>query len=129
MRYFIFEIEYNTTEDRKEVILNYMDTTLYEKATEVKDITSWILENVGRSYADYINFVTVEDDEDNIKEIYYITEDGQLDLISYDEEEKKTYTFSVNLPKEDYEILNQYDFYFEKNISEYLQQIASELRK
>ena len=129
MRYFIFEIEYNTTEDRKEFILNYMDTTLYENATEVKDITSWILENVGRSYADYINFVTVEDDEDNIKEIYYITEGGQLDLISYDEEEEKTYTFSVNLPKEDYEILKQYDFYFEKNISEYLQQIASELRK
>lgn len=129
MRYFIFEIEYNTTEDRKEVILNYMDTTLYENATEVKDITSWILENVGRSYADYINFVTVEDDEDNIKEIYYITEDGQLDLISYDEEEEKTYTFSVNLPKEDYEILNQYDFYFEKNISVFLQQTASELRK
>lgn len=129
MRYFIFEIEYNTTEDRKDFILNYMDTTLYENATEVKDITSWILENVGRSYADYINFVTVEDDEDNIKEIYYITEDGQLDLISYDEEEKKTYTFSVNLPKEDYEILNQYDFYFEKNISVFLQQTASELRK
>lgn len=129
MRYFIFEIEYNTTEDRKEFILNYMDTTLYEKATEVKDITSWILENVGRSYADYINFVTVEDDEDNIKEIYYITEDGQLDLISYDEEEEKTYTFSVNLPKEDYEILDQYGFYFEKNISDYLQEIAKELRR
>lgn len=129
MRYFIFEIEYNTTEDRKDYILNYMDTTLYENATEVKDITSWIFENVGRSYADYINFVTVEDDEDNIKEIYYITEDGQLDLISYDEEEKETYTFSVNLPKEDYEILNHYDFYFEKNISEYLQQIAREFKR
>lgn len=129
MRYFIFEIEYNTTEDRKEFILNYMDTTLYENATEVKDITAWILENVGRSYADNINFVTVEDDEDNIKEIYYITEDGQLDLISYDEEEKETYTFSVNLPKEDYEILNRYDFYFEKNISEYLQQIAREFKR
>jgi len=129
MRYFTFEIEYNTTEDRKDYILNYMDTTLYENATEVKDITAWILENVGRSYADYINFVTVEDDEDNIKEIYYITEDGQLDLISYDDEEEKTYAFSVNLPKEDYEILNQYDFYFEKNISEYLQQIAREFKR
>lgn len=128
MRYFIFEIEYNTTEDRKEFILNYMDTTLYENATEVKDITSWILENVGRSYADYVNFVTVEDDEDNVKEIYYITEDGQLDLISYDEEEEKTYTFSVKLPTADYEILKAYNFYFERNISDFLQDIAKDFR-
>lgn len=81
----------------------------------IKNMLKWIIKN--RPDGNYL----VSDMEEILTEL--------IDLVSNDEEEEKTYTFSVNLPKEDYEILNQYDFYFEKNISEYLQQIASELKR
>lgn len=80
----------------------------------IKNMLKWIIKN--RPDGNYL----VSDMETILTDF--------IDLVSNDEEEK-TYTFSVKLPKEDYEILKQYDFYFEKNISEYLQQIASALRK
>ena len=127
-KHFTFEIE-TKTDDRKNDILDYLQTHLYEKATEVKDedLLMWILENTGRSFADYINFFTTEDEDGNVTEIYYITEDGQLEYIPYDEPEEDIYTFSVCLPKKDYDILEKYGFYFQKNIEEYLHDVAIEL--
>lgn len=127
-KHFTFEIE-TKTDDRKNDILDYLQTHLYEKATEVKDedLLMWILENTGRSFADYINFFTTEDEDGNVTEVYYITEDGQLEYIPYDEPEEDIYTFSVRLPKKDYDILNKWGFYFQKNIADYLHDVAMEV--
>ena len=127
-KHFTFEIE-TKTDDRKNDILDYLQTHLYENAAEVKDedLLMWILENTGRSFADYINFFTTEDEDGNVTEIYYITEDGQLEYIPYDEPEEDIYTFSVCLPKKDYDILDKWGFYFQKNIADYLHKVAMEL--
>lgn len=76
--------------------------------------------------ADFDDIMTDEEDEDgNVTEVYYITEDGQLEYIPYDEE--KLFTFSVYLPESDYNILDKYGFYFQKNIADYLHNVAMEV--
>lgn len=37
--------------------------------------------------------------------------------------------FNVNISKKDFDLLNKYGFYFEKNIEEYLKSVADEMRK
>ena len=126
--YYKWQIEYTDERDRLEYISDYLQTTLYENAVEIckdKDLTAWIFENVGRSYADYIDFVTVENNDIGVIQIYYIDEDGSLKCD--DSIDTKKLTIEVN--RIDYELLDSYNFYFEKNINSYLHGVANEMRE
>lgn len=126
--YYKWQIDYTDDRDRLEYISDYLQTTLYENAVEVcndKELTSWIFENVGRSYADYIDFITVENDDIGVIQIYYIDEDGSLKCD--DSIDNTNLTVEVN--RIDYELLESYGFDFDKNINSYLHGIASEMRQ
>lgn len=38
-------------------------------------------------------------------------------------------TFEIEISKKDFEILNKYGFFFEKNIQEYIKDIANQVRE
>ena len=126
--YYKWQIDYTDDRDRLEYISDYLQTTLYENAVEVcndKELTSWIFENVGRSYADYIDFITVENDDIGVIQIYYIDEDGSLKC----DDSIDITNLTVEVNRIDYELLESYGFDFDKNINSYLHGVASEMRQ
>lgn len=126
--YYKWQIDYTDEKDRLEYISDYLQTTLYENAVEVcndKELTFWIFENVGRSYADYIDFITVENDDIGVIQIYYIDEDGSLKC----DDSIDTTNLTVEVNRIDYELLESYGFDFDKNINSYLHGVASEMRQ
>lgn len=126
--YYKWQIDYTDDRDGLEYISDYLQTTLYENAVEVcndKELTSWIFENVGRSYADYIDFITVENDDIGVIQIYYIDEDGSLKC----DDSIDVTNLTVEVNRIDYELLESYGFDFDKNINSYLHGVASEMRK
>lgn len=126
--YYKWQIDYTDERDRLEYISDYLQTTLYENAVEVcndKELTFWIFENVGRSYADYIDFITVENDDIGVIQIYYIDEDGSLKC----DDSIDTTNLTVEVNRIDYELLESYGFDFDKNINSYLHDVASEMRQ
>lgn len=126
--YYKWQIDYTDERDRLEYISDYLQTTLYENAVEVcndKELTFWIFENVGRSYADYIDFITVENDDIGVIQIYYIDEDGSLKC----DDSIDTTNLTVEVNRIDYELLESYGFDFDKNINSYLHGVASEMRQ
>lgn len=126
--YYKWQIDYTDERDRLEYISDYLQTTLYENAVEVcndKKLASWIFENVGRSYADYIDFITVENDDIGVIQIYYIDEDGSLKC----DDSIDTTNLTVEVNRIDYELLESYGFDFDKNINSYLHGVASEMRQ
>ena len=126
--YYKWQIDYTDDRDRLEYISDYLQTTLYENAVEVcndKELTSWIFENVGRSYADYIDFITVENDDIGVIQIYYIDEDGSLKC----DDSIDITNLTVEVNRIDYDFLESHGFDFDKNINSYLHGVASEMRQ
>ena len=126
--YYKWQIDYTDDRDRLEYISDYLQTTLYENAVEVcndKELTSWIFENVGRSYADYIDFITVENDDIGVIQIYYIDEDGSLKC----DDSIDITNLTVEVNRIDYELLESHGFDFDKNINLYLHGVANEMRE
>ena len=126
--YYKWQIEYTDDRDRLEYISDYLQTTLYENAVEIcndKDLTAWIFENVGRSYADYIDFVTVENNDIGVIQIYYIDEDGSLKCD--DSIDNTNLTVEVN--RIDYDFLESHGFDFDRNVNLYLHSIVQEMRQ
>lgn len=126
--YYKWQIDYTDDRDRLEYISDYLQTTLYENAVEVcndKELTSWIFENVGRSYAYYIDFITVENDDIGVIQIYYIDEDGSLKCD--DSIDNTNLTVEVN--RIDYDFLESHGFDFDRSINLYLHSMAQEMRQ
>lgn len=129
-KYYQWTIERKGKTDILEAICDYLTTTLYEDAQEIdsNEFAQWVEEFIGCRVLDTINFITCEDNVENISVIYYLDMDGSIKSdVTGNVVEMTELTVEVN--QSDYDLLEEWGFDFDSNIDSYLHGVANEMRE